>query len=469
MVLSKSFRKVKTRFSIFLSAGVLVCAICWTGCDYSGYTYQGSIIPEKHTWLSNKKIFIDPGHGGKGTKDRFRIGYGGITEEKVNIRVALILEDMLKKSGAIVKMSRRRDDDIPLDARVRMVKEFKPHILISIHHNGSPRRADRVNYPCVLIWGSKQVRPASYQLASYLREELDKIMDPKGYVLSDFSVFNETGTKILRETRYTCPGILGEGGFFTDEDHAMRLKDREYNEREAEAYYNAISRYLRWGVPTAEVLFSCAIDNSGYLQNKITDSSPIMAIKVTSGNEKTGIRAGSLKITLDGVPVSYKKIKDDIYLVQYGKKLYPGGHRLRFRFKNLRHQTSMILNACFTVEIKKGDYRRLIRRGKRLLRTRRGSREGLKMLLAALSMGATDPEADQLITHIARGFRKIGERTTSQYYYDKRYFFYPDSKYNKTRRGKTHRGYRYPVEYHGKKASIHGPVDFKTCYNYRRK
>lgn len=442
---------------------IVILLLFLSACNYDIYKYKGSIVPSDHRWLKGRKIFIDPGHGGKGKSDKSRVGPNGITEEEVNLKVALILEDMLRTSGTIVKMSRREDVDIGLGDRIKMVKEFQPELLISIHHNGSPRRVDDINYPCVLFWGNKHIRPASYDFAVFLQKEFHRIMDEKGKVLSDFSVFGETGTKILRESREICPGVIGEAGFFSEKNHSIRLKDLQYNEREAEAYFYAISKYFERGIPSAEVLFSCQIDHNSYLSNMIKTRHPLIAIRTLSGNEKNQIIEKSLKVTLDNIPIKFKKLSDDMFLINYGKTLYPGGHRINFQFKNLRHQSSMILSAPFTVEIKKGDYDRLIKEGRRLLKRKWTAREGLKMLLSALSMGQTEPGADRIILDIARGFRIIGDRANSEYYYKKLYYFYPESPYGKSLKKRILRQnrYRHPVNYPGKKTIIKGAFKIK--------
>ena len=54
----------------------------------------------------------------------------------------------------------------------------------------------------------------------------------------------------------------------------------------------------------------------------------------------------------------------------------------------------MIYTIPFTVEIKKGDWQFLKTNGAKLMNNKKTAKEGLKMLLSALSMGLTDPEDD---------------------------------------------------------------------------
>jgi len=445
-------KKFKVKFCIFIFFEFIIMIFCLNHCK-NPYQYEGSLELKKYDWLKNRKIFIDPGHGGKGKADKFRIGHNGITEEEVNLRVALFLEKMLEEAGVKVFLSRNKDTDIPLVDRVAMVKEIKPDLLISLHHNGSARRIDEVNYPTVLIWGNRFVRPLSFNFAMFLIKEFHKIIPEKGEILSDFTIYSETGTMILRETRYICPGVIGEPGFFSSKSHSMRLMDIHYNRLEAEAYFNAIAEFFKRGIPTAEVYISSPIDKSGYLYNLIEDNSPIIAIKTDSGIKDIGIDNKSLKVTLNGIKIKYRVISDNLFILKYGKRLYPGGHKIRFSFKNLRNQSSMIYTTAFTLKIEKGDYDKLISKGIKYIKHWKTAREGLKRLLSALSLGVTDPEISKVIWYIAKGFSRIGDKANSEYYYSKLYHCYPESSYIK-KLGNRVKGYRYMVEYHGKAIEI---------------
>lgn len=431
---------------------IIIISACFSGC-IPEYEYSGDIDLSKHEWLKDKKIFLDPGHGGLGNSDIFRTGPEGITEEQVNLKVALILKNMLKKAGAVIFMSREKDVDIPLEQRVKMVEKCEPELLVSLHHNGTSRRIDDVNYPCVLIWGCKDVSTMSYAFAGILIEEFNKLFDQKGTILSDFSIYTETGTMVLRDTRYVCPGIIGEPGFFTHEGQARNLNDAQYLQAEAEAYFTAISRFFERGIPKAEVYISSPIDNSTYLSNLIKINNPLIALKLDSGIENIGIDERSIQASLDYVPVTCKALSKNLFSVQYGEKLYPGGHSLRFSFISKMGQPSMIYRTGFTVNIEKGDYDKLITDGAKKIKNRRTAKEGLQMLLSALSMGATDPGADIIIWNIAKGFEMLNDRPGANYFFARLYHFYPESRYNKNLKERIG-GYRYPVEYLGKRIDL---------------
>jgi N-acetylmuramoyl-L-alanine amidase len=229
-------------------AGITIMLLAGCGMDKAAH-YRDMNPAQYRAAFAGKRVFIDPGHGGLGKTDTFRIGPAGLREEEANLAVALELEHLLQASGAIVKMARDDDSDISLAERSAMAAEFRPDLLLSIHHNGTIRRVDPVNYPLVLFWGNEKLNPASFQLAQDALREFERLMDMKGVVLSDYSVFQETGTHILRETKHLCPGILGEAGFFSDATHERRLKDTLYIREEAKAYYYTMLTYFSRGCP----------------------------------------------------------------------------------------------------------------------------------------------------------------------------------------------------------------------------
>jgi N-acetylmuramoyl-L-alanine amidase len=122
--------------SIFLCALVLITGISCTDIT-SSPVYNGKVDLSEYPWLKNRRIFIDPGHGGQSEKDRFRHGSHGITEEEVNLTVARILGVMLHGAGCVVDLSRNSDIDVSLDRRTDMARQFRPDLFISIQDRKS--------------------------------------------------------------------------------------------------------------------------------------------------------------------------------------------------------------------------------------------------------------------------------------------------------------------------------------------
>ena len=380
-------------------------------------TYTGSADLLAHPWLKDRRIFIDPGHGGGRGCPPHRTGAGGVCEDEVNLRVAAVLGDMLSGAGAVVKLSRTGNKSVSEYDRAMTARAFNPDLLISIHCAVSLRDDDNINYSRVFIWGGPEIQPASHDLAVLLARELENALALPAMIASDSSLYGEGGHPLLREARDLCPAALTEAGFITNRRHATRLRDPLVIERIAEAHFYAISKYCRRGIAKAGVWFSCPVSHTHRYPNLLRESRPCIYIAALPENgDSSCIDDRSLRISLDGVPAGWKRTTDGRFAVEYGRELYPGFHRLRFQFKNCNGQNSMIYTVPFTIEIRPDDYCRLITEGKKRIRTRNGYREGLRMLLSALSIEPCGPESRAVTLDIARGFALIGDPVSAEYY-----------------------------------------------------
>lgn len=98
---------------------------------YTGVTFENLDEYGLLKTLGDKKIIIDPGHGGI---DKGNI-YEGIAEKDVNLKIALKLKDRLKDKGTTVILTRYDDINIPLGDRVNIINRERPELFISIHQN----------------------------------------------------------------------------------------------------------------------------------------------------------------------------------------------------------------------------------------------------------------------------------------------------------------------------------------------
>ncbi len=86
--------------------------------------------------LGIKRIVIDPGHGGH---DTGAIGPTGLKEKDVVLKIAKILQKILKEKLHVdVILTRNRDVFIPLMKRAAVANSKKADLFISIHINASP-------------------------------------------------------------------------------------------------------------------------------------------------------------------------------------------------------------------------------------------------------------------------------------------------------------------------------------------
>ena len=199
---------------------------------------------EKSNPLAGKIICIDPGHGGTAATDSFRVGPSGEREEWINLRVALHLKDLLVKEGASVVMTRTTDEAVGLKERALLAVENNAEVFISIHHNATADTA--VNFPIIYFHSNASENQASVQLGKLLAKSISKTLfnsDTPISLVSDHVIFPGSGTAVLRHS-YGSPGIIGEASFFTNAEEEKKLKEEDYNKKEAQAYFAALKEFF---------------------------------------------------------------------------------------------------------------------------------------------------------------------------------------------------------------------------------
>ena len=222
---------------------ILLIATCLLGVT-------GAIAAQVDDPLAGRTICIDPGHGGTAETDGFRVGPTGEREEWIDLRVALMLRDMLEARGAKVLMTRTGDVAVALEDRATLAVESGAEVFVSIHHNAT---ADpEANFPVIYFHGNASENKAGVALGRALAASLaEALFDGQTEVslVSDHAIFPTAGAAVLRHS-YGIPGVIGEASFFTNADEEQRLRSADYNRREAEAYVAALADLLFPSHPT---------------------------------------------------------------------------------------------------------------------------------------------------------------------------------------------------------------------------
>jgi len=199
--------------------------------------------------LAGRTICIDPGHGGTADTDFYRVGPTGEREEWIDLRVALLLRDMLEERGAKVVMTRTEDVAVALQDRATLAVENDADAFVSIHHNAT---ADpEANFPVVYFHGAASENQAGVALGRALAAALaEALFDGRTEVslVSDHAIFPTAGAAVLRHS-YGIPSVIGEASFFTNAEEEERLRNEEYNRREAEAYVAALASFFSHPTP----------------------------------------------------------------------------------------------------------------------------------------------------------------------------------------------------------------------------
>jgi N-acetylmuramoyl-L-alanine amidase len=204
---------------------------------------------QKASVLEGKIIVIDPGHGGTAATDSYRQGPTGEREEWIDLRVGLILKELLEAKGAKVLMTRTSDVFVPLDARSKLAVDNKADFFVSIHHNATADSS--VNFPIIYYHGLASSNKAGLSFSKELAKNLVKYMYKTKVpvsIVSDFTVFSSAGSSVLRGT-YGIPGVLAEASLFTNPEEESRLKQKEHNYNEAFAFAVAIEDFFKGSIP----------------------------------------------------------------------------------------------------------------------------------------------------------------------------------------------------------------------------
>jgi len=172
-------------------------------------------------------VILDPGHG---AHDRgAAIGY--VYEKHLALDTARRVEELLKKQGLKVIMSRSRDVFIPLQERSALGNSRRNAIFVSIHYNynrgGSGTGAETYYH-----------FSSSYMLAAYIQAYLVQRsgMTNRGVKSAGFHVIRATTKN---------PAVLVECGFVSNSSDRARMMTGEFRKRIAEGIAQGIIAYRK--------------------------------------------------------------------------------------------------------------------------------------------------------------------------------------------------------------------------------
>jgi N-acetylmuramoyl-L-alanine amidase len=178
--------------------------------------------------LAGWSFMIDPGHGGSETG---AVGPTGLMEKDVNLSVSLRLRDLLVQEGAVVYMTREDDSYVSITSRWQMANDLGVDRFISVHHNAVSDSG--TNYTLTLI--SQYASDLSVDLANQAENEL---LWELGLPAASPPVWRVNYVGVLNHTN--MPAILTEASFISNPAEEQRLRDPQYNQREAEAICRAV-------------------------------------------------------------------------------------------------------------------------------------------------------------------------------------------------------------------------------------
>lgn len=210
-------------------------------------------IPAWAKHLKGVRICLDPGHGGDAHQRGFKRGPTGVREAEMNLRVSQYLRALLEHVGAEVRLTRDADVDLPLPQRAGVANAWPADVFVSVHHNAVSNA--KTNYTTVWHHGTIESRPSSLDLARCLADALyDHFPQPQftDVPLKSDQLMYPGGFGVLSNCAVTA--ALTESSFYTQPEEEQRLRDPEYNFKEAYALFIGLARYAHNGLPRATLV-----------------------------------------------------------------------------------------------------------------------------------------------------------------------------------------------------------------------
>ena len=292
-------------------------------------------IPPSARYLKDVKLCLDPGHGGDAHLPNYKRGPTGLREAEVNLRVAQYLREFLQEAGAIVFMTRTDDSFVSIPDRSALANQNAVDFFISIHHNQLSK--PETNYTSTWYHRDADNSPASLDFARYVQQGVAEALRlpriPATGLYSD-RLMVPSGFGVLRLTQSTA--ILCEASFFSNPEEEERLRDPEYNRREAYGYFLGIARYVASGFPKGVLIAPSP-------ESAVETKTPRIEIRVMDGLHERGawilkrqqVFSNSIRVKLDGVVVPHQYLRDkDVVVVSPKEPLSNGVHTVETSLVN---------------------------------------------------------------------------------------------------------------------------------------
>lgn len=184
---------------------------------------------QEDIFANRRCIVVDAGHGGV---DGGTTSCTGVPESKLNLEIAMRLNDFLHLIGIDTKMIRTTDCSVytsgetiaakkvsDLKERVRVVESTNGGILVSIHQN----------YFAQSVYSGAQVFYGTHTDSQALAKKLQANLITSANPGSKRSAKKASGVYLMEHV--SCPAILVECGFLSNPDEESLLRTAAYQQR----------------------------------------------------------------------------------------------------------------------------------------------------------------------------------------------------------------------------------------------
>ena len=201
--------------------------------------YASSHKESNDLQLLGKVIYIDPGHGGRDSGTMYR----NVLEKDLNLEISLQLEQELGKRGAIVYLTRNKDEDLSsvYDARKKRGDLYRRILLISDKEKSVDLYLSiHINWYDNPYWGGAEV-------LYHPINKNNKILG--GIIMNNFQKDLHTKRTLKRTNLYmyknlSVPGVLIECGFLSNYQDRTSMQEKEYQKLIAKSITKSVIEYF---------------------------------------------------------------------------------------------------------------------------------------------------------------------------------------------------------------------------------
>ena len=199
---------------------------------YDGDYYYLDFVEPKE--LYEYVVVIDAGHGGSDGG----AGKDNILEKDIDLSIVLKLKEIFDASDKDIKVYYTRMDDTnpSYKSRVELANKSNADLFISVHNNSYNLSSD-IKGTAVMYSESHTGEFTSRRLAEICMEELTEAL---GSI--DRGILEGDSIYIINNSE--VPVALLEIGFMTNTEELALLNSSEYQQKTAEAIYNAVIKAL---------------------------------------------------------------------------------------------------------------------------------------------------------------------------------------------------------------------------------
>lgn len=234
----------KTSFALPLRFGAFLLLLCALSLLFSrcADAYTTALYASPEPGISHiKRVVLDAGHGGE---DGGASSQDGILEKELNLKITLLLAELLRANGVEVILTRSTDTllydrnvdyhgrkkALDLAERKRIAEDTADSIFVSIHMNTYPQ----ADCKGLQVWYSPN-DPASYGIAEQIQRTTRTLLQPE----NDRRI-KEAGSGIYLLHHIQTPCVLVECGFLSSPEEAAMLNTPEYQKKLAFVLFCAI-------------------------------------------------------------------------------------------------------------------------------------------------------------------------------------------------------------------------------------